>query len=395
MVATGRQRLLIPQGIQCSEPSFGFPWKQRRGSTTTRNNAAATVAAERRPGLLARFLRGGSRPRRRKILVILAAHCLAAATLAVLPTDDIAGAAAAAAPLLSVFRPAAKMHRALCQDYLHASTPAASGRSLAASARARATSPFASPLPESREGPAVPARTFSSSDRAPLSSTDSTLLRRILSCDTAFSNCSLSDNPDCTAPDPEEDNYDRYPPQDHEPDYDAVLPGGTDNVAYVLPIPKCPPHPEVQATTDEQAVDSSTFYDAFAVVKSATCNCTKENVVPVEGGAEGEVAPVSDYNYTMYGIVHTDAAVCVGSDGTEYDLVKTLQELGFYVEVFDEAVYAGEVASTSPYVAQNADFTDAVLLHAYRLTNHPLAVVIDPTTLMLQPVDELYNALIA
>lgn len=373
MVASGRQRLLIPQGIR-KAGEISLPWKPSRtslpflrggGGGTDGVGSSGGGGDARKSSSLARVLR--KRSRKQKILVVLAAHCLVAAAIALFVDDGESF-------LLSVVpNPVRDVHRVLCRDYLP--RPA---RSLAVR-----QSPFA-PLPGDNK------KSGSSSSSRPLFSSDSTFLRRILTCDMAFNNCTV-DDPSCTPPLPEEDDYDRYPPQDHPADPNTVLPTGPDNVAYVLPVPECPPHPEIQPTTD-QPVDSSTFYDAFAVVKSATCNCTKENLVQTEGGEE---VPASNYNYTMYGIVHTDAAVCTGSDGSQYDLVKTLQELGYYVEIFDEAVYAGEVAGTSPYVAQNTDFTDAVALHAYRLTNHPLAFVLDPTVIMLQPIDELYDALIA
>ena len=55
--------------------------------------------------------------------------------------------------------------------------------------------------------------------------------------------------------------------------------------------------------------------------------------------------------------------------------------------------------TADPYVKDNlasdVGFQDLVTLHSYRLTNHPLVVMVDPSTMFLQPIDEVYDAMLA
>ena len=54
--------------------------------------------------------------------------------------------------------------------------------------------------------------------------------------------------------------------------------------------------------------------------------------------------------------------------------------------------------TADPYVKDNlasdVGFQDLVTLHSYRLTNHPLVVMVDPSTMFLQPIDEVKMVMI-
>ena len=63
----------------------------------------------------------------------------------------------------------------------------------------------------------------------------------------------------------EEDQY--------QADETAPMPGGSENIAYVLTVASCPEdtsHPNLDDPGDA-------FYDAAAIVKQSVCNCTTEN----------------------------------------------------------------------------------------------------------------------
>lgn len=66
-----------------------------------------------------------------------------------------------------------------------------------------------------------------------------------------------------------------FPPaeEEYQADETANMPGGSENIAYVLTVASCPEdtsHPNLDDPGDA-------FYDAAAIVKQSVCNCTTEN----------------------------------------------------------------------------------------------------------------------
>lgn len=108
-------------------------------------------------------------------------------------------------------------------------------------------------------------------------------------------------------------------------------PEGDTNVAFVVTIQSCP---ETGAYPRDPG---DAFYDAAAVLRDSVCNCTATN--PDSG---------SNYNSTLYAVIHPDAVMCEGPStaGGErrlqssymYDRVAILQELGYWVIIWREPV---------------------------------------------------------
>mmetsp|Transcript_14508 Transcript_14508/g.22149 ORF Transcript_14508/g.22149 Transcript_14508/m.22149 type:complete len:281 (-) Transcript_14508:1943-2785(-) len=155
--------------------------------------------------------------------------------------------------------------------------------------------------------------------------------------------------------------YDAYDPNIEYPDT---------TIAFVITIPSCP---------DSGYVDDpgAAFYDAAAVLKDSICNNTDRN-------PESE----SQYNATMYAIVHPDAVFCTAptpqddytssmdrralssTSSYDHDRVKILQELGFWVIIWGE-----------PPVSQTN--RDLMPLYAYNFTQHSVAVMMKFDTVIV------------
>ena len=63
---------------------------------------------------------------------------------------------------------------------------------------------------------------------------------------------------------------------------------------------------------------------------------------------------MSAYDSTMYALVHSSAVTCQAADGTWYDLVASLQGMGYFVKIFDEPVYVDEIVG-SQYLKDNIE----------------------------------------
>jgi len=190
----------------------------------------------------------------------------------------------------------------------------------------------------------------------------SAYLHRILSCDVPY------DTEDGMG-------YLRYPVVLHPTDPNAVPPPhDPSNIGYVLLFTECPQHPSTGSS-----VDSTTFYDAFAVAKHFVCQSSADS---------GDEVPASNYSHTMYAFVHPDAMACTGTDGNTFDTVSALAEIGYHVNIYGEAVSSAHVPGRG-----QEDFKDLVALHALTLTHHDMIAIIDPTTMIRQPIDEVFDDL--
>ena len=98
---------------------------------------------------------------------------------------------------------------------------------------------------------------------------------------------------------------------------------------------------------------------------------------------------LSKYDYQMYALVHPDAESCARSQ---------LQPLGYQILIRDVPVPLTEIQGEylRSKVPNNGCCGDKefVKLHAYTLMEHPVVVHLDLDTLVLKPMDGLYDAMI-
>ncbi|KAL7514674.1 hypothetical protein ACHAXN_011906 [Cyclotella atomus] len=96
----------------------------------------------------------------------------------------------------------------------------------------------------------------------------------------------------------------------------------------------------------------------------------------------------SKYNYQMYALVHPTAKECSVH----------LPELGYTVLVrntpFDKSDIRGQYLREHIDKASCCGEKEFIKLYAYTLINHPVAVVLDLDSLVLQPLDVLFDAII-
>ena len=78
--------------------------------------------------------------------------------------------------------------------------------------------------------------------------------------------------------------------------------------------------------------------------------------------------PLSAYDSTMYALVHSSAVTCQAADETWYDLVGSLQGMGYFVKIFDESVYVDEIVG-SQYLKDNIE-ADVGIRDLLRVSQH-------------------------
>jgi len=210
--------------------------------------------------------------------------------------------------------------------------------------------------------------------------------RRFLACNVGF-NCTYDEvtgYSQCYDGSAIDDPFEAFP---SDPNNRPI--GGSTNIAYMLTISKCPE--DVTALTNP-TIENNIYYDTYAICRHSVCGISTSSEELIFGAP-----PDTVYDYTMYAAVHPDATVCPAPNGAQIDMVTTLMDLGYYPKVWETPVVPTSVADD--YLRTNlpndVGFEDLVKLHAFRLTQHPLVVLVEPTTFFMQPVDELYNGLLA
>jgi hypothetical protein len=135
-------------------------------------------------------------------------------------------------------------------------------------------------------------------------------------------------------------------------------------IGYAITVTDCPSGPEVA--------------DAAAVLKQSV---HKNSIRNAESG--------SKYDYQMYALVHNDATQCVGS---------TLTSLGYKVlsrtSPIELKYIDGEyLRETLPSVGC-CGVKEFTKLHAYTLVANPAVVLLDLDTLVMKPMDRLFDIMI-
>lgn len=193
-----------------------------------------------------------------------------------------------------------------------------------------------------------------------------------------------------------------YPQELYYSDEHTKRPEG--NIAFVVTIPSCPEDSTAETGRDDAGFS---FYDAAAVLKQSVCNCTQLN--NDENEEDLPSLPKSKYNSTLYAVIHPGAISCRGPiDGLDaqylglpqqdysYDRVAVLEELGYWVVIWKEPLYLHEIEDEYLHdeIQNNTGIRDLLHLHAYNLTKHPVAVMMDFDTVFKEPIDNLIDELL-
>jgi len=154
------------------------------------------------------------------------------------------------------------------------------------------------------------------------------------------------------------------------------------NIGYALTLMSCP-EDDYQPGVDTQFDPGHAFYDAAAVLKYSICHQTYPTG--------------SDYNSTMYAIVHPDAIRCSGPNGETYDRVKVLTDLGYHVLIHGDPIATKDIQDPAvrDNVYDDAGLRDLMKLYAFKFDHHPAVVMVDFRTLMVDSIDTHLDQFIA
>jgi hypothetical protein len=150
-----------------------------------------------------------------------------------------------------------------------------------------------------------------------------------------------------------------YPAVTDYPGEPRTLPGGPNNIGFVVTLSKCPSDIIYQPGVDTQYDPGHALYDAAAVLKHSITT---------------KLAVSGKYNATMHAIVHPDAISCDNPNGDSYDRVKVLESLGYYVNIQASPI-VNPLEITDPNVqsllSSDAGDRDLTSLYAATYDNHP------------------------
>lgn len=170
-------------------------------------------------------------------------------------------------------------------------------------------------------------------------------------------------------------------------------------IAYVVPIISCPDDlvaslpPYDPARYQNATRSDKAFRDAAAILQYSIAK------VHARGG--------SRYDYQLYALLHPSAVRCVDStNGDITDRHSILTDLGYRVLIRSEPVPLQDFGSSNTDQqmvegykrdvehATGGGYRDFVRLHSFAMTWHNVVVMVDLHTMFLQPIEDLYDALL-
>lgn len=171
-------------------------------------------------------------------------------------------------------------------------------------------------------------------------------------------------------------------PPDVVPLHPVPMREAKDTVAYVITLLEC--------NDDDNSLDG-----AAVLARSIILNSVANPKSP------------SKYHYKLYAIVHTTALplehVPKDANSTHYKgdgtptgtCLDKLELLGYNIIIKDHPVQNHEIAKEG-YLKQNLGKTirDYIKLYTYSLVDHNIAVHMDLTSIVLHPLDELFDAML-
>ena len=155
--------------------------------------------------------------------------------------------------------------------------------------------------------------------------------------------------------------------------YRGTSQGGTTTIAYAISFTSC------------NDVSSGLLIDAAAVLKhSIHSNSIKSSTKS------------SKYDYQMFAFVHPDAKPCFFSEGNNESILET--RLGYRVLIRDTPIDVTKISSeflkTTVVKRGCCGEKEFIKLYAYELVSYEIVVHLDLDTLILHPLDDLFDAML-
>ena len=120
--------------------------------------------------------------------------------------------------------------------------------------------------------------------------------------------------------------------------------------SYVSPVTHPQHLPPLQAAITKHAI--SCAVPASFVPDDTTTVATDESGVADPTQTGGSVTIQTPASTVMYAIIHPDAVTCTGPDRFDYDRASLLQNLGYWVKIWDSPVSEGSLTD-QPFIADN------------------------------------------
>jgi len=120
--------------------------------------------------------------------------------------------------------------------------------------------------------------------------------------------------------------------------------------------------------------------------------------VTTQTGSVGVV--VTEEPPTMYAFIPADSVTCTTDEGIVYDRALVLQNLGYYVKVWDTPIspedLAEEEGASTGIISEaitDDDYTNLSKLQALKLVDHEFVVVLDQNFILKKPLDVVFDYL--
>merc|ERR1740136_131942 len=194
----------------------------------------------------------------------------------------------------------------------------------------------------------------------------------------------------------------RFPPKEHPNNPNGS--GPTSEVGFVVIYPNCPEDAPSPDDDTDPVVSAGSFVDRAAVTKHviacAIPSMPSTSATDPAGSSSGTSRTLSGSaspaSSAMYALIHPDAVICIGPNGEEYDRATLLQNLGYWVKIWDSPVDENSLYD-QPYIADHIEddvgLKDLMKLQALRLDDHEFVVIVDEDFVLNNPLDPVFDEL--
>lgn len=165
------------------------------------------------------------------------------------------------------------------------------------------------------------------------------------------------------------------------------------SIACFLPssVSSYPPNAPLELTLGTSNIVENIEFESTSTVTSPNTLTTSTTTI-----TDTSLNPFISDTGTMYAILPSDGVTCKSREGVDYDRASVLQNLGYWVKIWDPPVTTDSIVDQhfiASAITENAGFNDLAKLHALNLVNHEFVVVLDQNFILKKPLDDVLTTL--
>lgn len=184
---------------------------------------------------------------------------------------------------------------------------------------------------------------------------------------------------------------------------------GSSTIAYAVALTGCPESYKPPVDTTGEPPLAPDLYEASAILKTGVCETCEIAATNRRLGITRKLAMLenrtssAEMGYVMHALVHPMAIECSvdGISTTDtYDRVKLMKSVNYQVDIVGHSITHVDLENGQQYyllenIEDDVGIRDSTKLHIWRMTYHPVVVLMNHNSILQQPLDAEIDTLMA